>query len=237
MSTDWAAHDLIVQDHYGNNLSATARIRHILLAAITAGDIGPGARLKEIDLGQKLGVSRTPLREAIAGLKAEGILSIGDDGGLRVRRLGYQDIHALYQFRAELESMAATLAATQASPAEREFIAEIRARETSLVIAGSDPAALAKINGQFHQSIALASHNSFLIETLQRLSTLMVLLGPTAYSLSARVREIGSEHDAINAAIQTHDPVAAKLAAGTHLQNAVKARLQIIATGHKENMD
>jgi DNA-binding GntR family transcriptional regulator len=237
MSTDWAAHDLIVQDHYGNNLSATARIRHILLAAITAGDIGPGARLKEIDLGQKLGVSRTPLREAIAGLKAEGILSIGDDGGLRVRRLGYQDIHALYQFRAELESMAAALAATQASPAEREFIAEIRARETSLVIAGSDPAALAKINGQFHQSIALASHNSFLIETLQRLSTLMVLLGPTAYSLSARVREIGSEHDAINAAIQTHDPAAAKLAAGTHLQNAVKARLQIIATGHKENID
>ena len=237
MSTDWAAHDLIVQDHYGNNLSATARIRHILLAAITAGDIGPGARLKEIDLGQKLGVSRTPLREAIAGLKAEGILSIGDDGGLRVRRLGYQDIHALYQFRAELESMAAALAATQASPAEREFIAEIRARETSLVIAGSDPAALAKINGQFHQSIALASHNSFLIETLQRLSTLMVLLGPTAYSLSARVREIGTEHDAINAAIQTHDPAAAKLAAGTHLQNAVKARLQIIATGHKENMD
>ncbi|XDZ71415.1 GntR family transcriptional regulator [Alphaproteobacteria bacterium LSUCC0744] len=237
MSTDWAAHDLIVQDHYGNNLSATARIRHILLAAITAGDIGPGARLKEIDLGQKLGVSRTPLREAIAGLKAEGILSIGGDGGLRVRRLGYQDIHALYQFRAELESMAAALAATQASPAEREFIAEIRARETSLVIADSDPAALAKINGQFHQSIALASHNAFLIETLQRLSTLMVLLGPTAYSLSARVREIGTEHDAINAAIQTHDPVAAKLAAGTHLQNAVKARLQIIATGHKENID
>ncbi|MGA0181471.1 MAG: GntR family transcriptional regulator [Candidatus Puniceispirillaceae bacterium] len=237
MSTDWAAHDLIVQDHYGNNLSATARIRHILLAAITAGDIGPGARLKEIDLGQKLGVSRTPLREAIAGLKAEGILSIGDDGGLRVRKLGYQDIHALYQFRTELESMAAALAATQASPAEREFIAEIRARETSLVIADSDPAALAKINGQFHQSIALASHNSFLIETLQRLSTLMVLLGPTAYSLSARVREIGTEHDAINAAIQTHDPVAAKLAAGTHLQNAVKARLQIIATGHKENID
>ncbi len=236
MSTDWAAHDLIVQDHYGNNLSATRADKHIC-CAITAGDIGPGARLKEIDVGQKLGVSRTPLREAIAGLKAEGILSIGDDGGLRVRRLGYQDIHALYQLRAELESMAAALAATQASPAEREFIAEIRARETSLVIAGSDSAALAKINGQFHQSIALASHNSFLIETLQRLSTLMVLLGPTAYSLSARVREIGSEHDAINAAIQTHDPVAAKLAAGTHLQNAVKARLQIIATGHKENMD
>jgi len=237
MSTDWGAHDLAVQDNYGDNLAATARIRHILLAAITAGDIAPGARLKELDLGQKLGVSRTPLREAIAGLKAEGILSIGDDGGLRVRTLGYQDIHALYQLRAELESMAAELAAAQASLAEREFVAEIRAREASLVNEGSDPAALAKLNGQFHQSIALASHNPFLIETLQRLSTLMVLLGPTAYSLSARVREIGVEHDAINYAIQTNDPAAAKLAAHAHLQNAVKARLQIIASGHKENMD
>jgi DNA-binding FadR family transcriptional regulator len=76
-----------------------------------------------------------------------------------------------------------------------------------------------------------------LVETLQRLSTLMVLLGPTAYSLAKRVREIGAEHDAINNAIQTHDPIAAKQAASTHLQNAVKARLQIIASEHVDSMD
>ena len=237
MSTDWAAHDLTVKDNHGNNLAATARIRHILLAAITAGDVAPGARLKEIDLGQQLGVSRTPLREAMSALKAEGVLSIGDDGGLRVRTLGYQDIHALYQLRAKLESMAAELAAATASPAEREFIAEIRAKESTLVNDGTSPATLAKLNGQFHQSIALASHNSFLVETLQRLSTLMVLLGPTAYSLAERVCEIGAEHDAINNAIQAHDAIAANQAAITHLQNAVKARLQIIASGHNDNMD
>ena len=133
--------------------------------------------------------------------------------------------------------MAAELAAAQASPAEREFIAEIRAKESILVNDGTSPATLAKLNGQFHQSIALASHNSFLVETLQRLSTLMVLLGPTAYSLAERVGEIGAEHDAINNAIQTHDSIAAKQAASAHLQNAVKARLQIIASGHKDNMD
>ena len=70
MSTDWAAHDLTVQNHHGGNLAATSRIRHVLIAAITAGDIAPGARLKEIDLGQQLGVSRTPLREAMSALKA-----------------------------------------------------------------------------------------------------------------------------------------------------------------------
>ena len=237
MSTDWAAHDLKVQNHHGGNLAATSRVRHVLIAAIIAGDIAPGARLKEIDLGQQLGVSRTPLREAMSALKAEGILSIGENGGLRVRSLDYQDIHALYQLRAKLESMAAELAAEQASLAEREFIAEIRAKESIFINDGTSPATLAKLNGQFHQSIALASHNAFLVETLQRLSTLMVLLGPTAYSLVERVREIGAEHDAINSAIQTHDPIAAKQAASTHLQNAVKARLQLIASGHKDNMD
>ena len=116
-------------------------------------------------------------------MKAEGILSTGDDGGLRVRVLAYNDIHTLYELRAELESMAAGLAATHASPAEREFIADIRTKEAALVDKGASPVALAKLNGQFHQSIALASDNPFLIEALQRLSTLMILLGqpPTAY--------------------------------------------------------
>ena len=79
MSTDWAAHNLAVQDFHGTNLSSANRIMHVLMTAINAGDLRPGLRLKEIELGQQLGVSRTPLREAIAGLKAEGILSISDD--------------------------------------------------------------------------------------------------------------------------------------------------------------
>ena len=63
----------------------------------------------------------------------------------------------------------------------------------------------------------------------------MVLLGLTAYSLSSRVREIGTEHDAINNAIQSSNPEAARQAAQTHLQNAVKARLHIIAAGYRKS--
>ena len=65
----------------------------------------------------------------------------------------------------------------------------------------------------------------------------MVLLGPTAYSLASRVDEIGEEHDAINAAIQAAQPEDAGLAARTHLQNAVRARLAIMATGQKGHVD
>ena len=237
MSTDWALHDSAVTRSFGDSLSAVRRIRHVLIAAITAGDIAPGARLKEAELGQQLGVSRTPLREALAALRAEGILSIGEDGGLCVRALDYQDVHALYQMRATLEGMAAELAAAQASLAERSFIAAVRAEEASLVTSGATPSVLAEINGRFHHAILLASHNPFLIETMQRLGTLMVLLGPTAYSLASRVDEIGSEHDTINAAIQAARPEDAGRAARTHLQNAVQARLEIMATGQKGHID
>lgn len=237
MSTDWAAYDQSAMKTYGDSLPAPRRIRHVLISAITSGDIIPGARLKEAELGQQLGVSRTPLREALAGLRAEGILSIGEDGGLRVRRLGYQDIHALYQMRATLEGLAAELAAAQASQAERAFIAETRAREADLVARGAGPDILADLNGRFHQGILLASHNPFLIETMQRLGTMMALLGPTAYSLTKRVKEIGTEHDIISKAIQLGDPAAAGAAARTHLNNAVKARLEIMASSHARNID
>ena len=237
MSTDWALHDSAVTRSFGDSLSAVRRIRHVLIAAITAGDIAPGARLKEAELGQQLGVSRTPLREALAALRAEGILSIGEDGGLCVRALDYQDVHALYQMRATLEGMAAELAAAQASLAERSFIAAVRAEEASLVTSGATPSVLAEINGRFHHAILLASHNPFLIETMQRLGTLMVLLGPTAYSLASRVDEIGNEHDTINAAIQAARPDDAGRAARTHLQNAVRTRLAIMATGQKGHID
>ena len=76
--------------------AAPARLRQLFLAAIQSGALAPGARLKEIELVNALSVSRTPLREALAALRAEGILE-RDDDGLRVRRLGWRDVRSLYE--------------------------------------------------------------------------------------------------------------------------------------------
>lgn len=237
MPIDWAKHSRAVNQRYGDSLSATRHIRHVLLAAITAGDIMPGTRLTETELGKQLGFSRTPLREAVAALKAEGIIETGEGGSLQVRVLAYQDIHALYEMRATLEGMAARLAATGASPAEKLFINEIRITETQLINSQASAAALAQINSKFHHGIYLASHNGFLTEALDRLSRTMVLLGPTAYSLPARIQEIALEHDSINEAIQAGHGDDAEAAAKRHLRNAVKARLQIIAGQQRGSLD
>ncbi|MEK9558473.1 MAG: GntR family transcriptional regulator, partial [Alphaproteobacteria bacterium] len=157
------------------------RLRRLILDAIQAGELRPGARLKETELVAALAVSRTPLREALAALRAEGILE-RDDEGLRVRRLDWHDVRGLYELRGTLEGLAASLAARNAGDAERTVIDDICAAEAKLIEAGAAPHLLARQNRQFHNAILQAAGNRFLTESLERLSRLMVLLGATAYT-------------------------------------------------------
>ena len=208
--------------------AAPARLRLLLLAAIQSGALAPGARLKEVELVEALSVSRPPLRETLAGLRAEGVLE-RDEDGLRVRRLDWRDVRSLYELRGTLESMAARLAAQNAGDAERRVIADICDAEAELVTGKASPDQLARHNRQFHNAILQAAGNHFLVESLQRLSRLMVLLGATAYSLPARVAAIGSEHDAINTAIQAADADGAATAMQRHLDTALAARLSLLS--------
>jgi DNA-binding GntR family transcriptional regulator len=208
--------------------AAPARLRRLMLTAIQSGALAPGTRLKEVELVEALSVSRTPLREALTSLRAEGIVE-RDEDGLRVRKLHWRDVRSLYELRGTLESMAARLAAQNTSNAERQVIAEICKAEAALVTESATPDQLARHNRQFHNAILQAAGNQFLVESLQRLSRLMVLLGATAYSLPARVTAIRDEHDAINAAIQTGDPHAAAAAMQHHLDTALAARLSLLS--------
>ena len=204
------------------------RLRRLILDAIQAGELRPGARLKEIELVAALSVSRTPLREALAALRAEGILE-RDDDGLRVRRLDWHDVRGLYELRGTLEGLAASLAARNAGDAERTVIDGICAVEAELIEAGAPPHLLARQNRQFHNAILQAAGNRFLAESLERLSRLMVLLGATAYTLAGRAEAIRDEHAAINNAIRSGDATAAATAMSRHLDSALTARLRLLS--------
>lgn len=217
-------------------ISSADRIRRLISMAIQAGDLSPGSRLKETELGAELHVSRTPLREALTALKAEQILE-ADEGGLHVRTLDWQDISSLYALRGKLEGMAAALAATHASASERQIIGQICADEVQLMAIGAAPSVLAKHNRRFHNAILQAAGNKFLTESLQQLSRLMVLLGTTAYSLPDRVSSIQHEHQAINQAIQNRQPSVAEEAMQAHLDKALLARLNLLSLTNIEELD
>ena len=217
-------------------VATPVRVRRLILEAIQSGALRPGVRLKETELVAALAVSRTPLREALAALRAEGILE-RDDDGLRVRRLGWRDVRGLYELRGNLEGLAASLAARNAGDAERAVINEICTAEAKLIETGARPDVLARHNRRFHHAILQAAGNHFLVESLERLSQLMVLLGATAYTLAGRAEAIRDEHEAINRGIQTGDEAAAALAMTRHLDSALTARLTLLSLTAETELD
>lgn len=217
-------------------VATPVRLRRLILDAIQSGGLRPGARLKEAELVAALTVSRTPLREALAALRAEGILD-RDDDGLRVRRLGWHDVRSLYELRGTLEGLAASLAARNAGDAERAVIGDICVAEAALIESGAPPEVLARHNRRFHNAILQAAGNHFLLESLERLSRMMVLLGATAYTLAGRAEAVRDEHEAVNRAIQNGDGEAAADAMSRHLDSALAARLTLLSLTAEPELD
>lgn len=198
-------------------LEAYARIR----AAIRDGSLPPGERLTELDLAARFGVSRTPVRQAIARLEAEGLLTHGARRGLTVTRPDHQQVVELYVMREVLEGAAARLAAQHASETEIAAMAEIVEGEPG---AFGDAAVLATVNQRLHGLLYLAAHNRYLLRSLEQLAATMSLL-PTLLTRDGRAEQAHLEHQAILDAIARRDGEAAEAAARLHARAAQKHRL------------
>lgn len=233
---NWQKIQKNIKDSHGSKLSSASLCRHALISAIKSGLLTPGTRLIESELGAAMAISRTPLREALASLRAEGLLD-HDEKGLRIRQLDWRAIHDLYEMRKLLEGAAAKGAALQASPAERQVINQLVSQEQKLIDNNEAPEMLAEHNARFHQAILQAAKNPFLAEALEKLSHLLILLGATAYNVKTRVNDIQNEHAAINQAIQKGKGDEAEQAMHTHLEQALVARLSILAQIDAKIMD
>ncbi|PID37478.1 MAG: GntR family transcriptional regulator [Rhodobacterales bacterium] len=197
----------------------------LILEAIDAGDYRPGDRMVESELAERLGMSRTPVREAIQRLETQRILT-RDGRSLIVASLDHNQLAELYAVRAELEGLAARLAAQHAAPEEvrllREMVEEDYART-------DDPAAMARSNRRFHKQVHLASHNRYLVEQLDMVHRSMALLATTSLAVEGRSATALAEHDAIVRAIEARDPDAAAAALRDHISSAFETRLRIDA--------
>lgn len=202
--------------------SAYERIR----AAIRDGHLTPGSRITEGELAKWLGVSRTPIREAILRLEQDGLLTYAPRQGLMVAALDYQAVIELYAMREVLEGTAARLAANHASVAEIETLKEMLDIERGLKELDTERAATT--NRQFHQILYYAAHNRFLLKALNALSDSMMLLGNTTLALPGRHRTALDEHSEIVSAIEKRDVEAAEQAARAHIREAQRHRVKMI---------
>jgi len=197
----------------------------LVLAAIDTGVFKPGDRLVESDLAERFGVSRTPIREALQRLETQSLLS-RDGRSLIVASLDHNQLAELYIVRAELEGLAARLAAKHATPEEVTVLVDQVAQDQKYV---DDPAALARANRRFHKQIHLASHNRYLVQQLDLVHRTMALMESTSLAVKGRGSAALAEHGNIVLAIQSGNADAAHHALKDHISLAYETRLRIDA--------
>ncbi len=199
----------------------------LILAAIDSGVYGPGDRLVESELADRFGVSRTPVREALQRLETQSLLS-RDGRSLIVASLDHNQLSELYAVRAELEGLAARLAARHAAPEEVRVLREMVAQDRALL---GDPDALSRANRRFHRQIHLASHNRYLVQQLELVHRSMALLATTSLAMEGRDSTALGEHVSIVDAIEAGDEEEADRTLRTHISKAFETRLMDVAVG------
>lgn len=195
----------------------------LILEAIDAGLYRPGDRLVESELADRFGVSRTPVREALQRLETQSMLS-RDGRSLIVASLDHNQLAELYAVRAELEGLAARLAAQHASTEEIRVL-EAMVRDDNRLL--GDPGALSRANRRFHKQIHLASHNRYLVQQLDLVHRSMALMATTSLAAEGRGEVALAEHGAIVTAIENRDEVQAYQALKDHISKAFVTRLKL----------
>ena len=193
-----------------------------LLDEIRHGTLPPGARLREVDLAARLGISRTPVREAIRRLEADGLVEHLPRYGASLRRLSYPEVMELYEMRAVLEGTAARLAARAASELELRELAEINAE----MIAGSDPADTSRLNRQFHTALINAAKNRYLMRAIGAMARTLLILGPSTLHDPARSKAAAEEHAGLLQALEARDGIEAEAQMRAHIEAAHRIRLR-----------
>lgn len=198
-----------------------------LIDAIARGELLPGTRLRETDLSERLGLSRTPVREALRALEADGLVSHQPRLGAVVRELDHAEVMELYEMRAVMEGTAARLAARIASDVELQALMALNAE----FAACTDPVEAAALNRRFHQALLGAARNRFLARAMEGLEKTMLILGPTTMMLASRIRTASEEHATLLAALERRDGVAAEAAMRAHIEAAQLGRLHLRSAG------
>jgi DNA-binding GntR family transcriptional regulator len=132
--------------------TAAAAAADLIRQAIVDGRVPPGHRLKEEELAQQLGISRTPVREALLVLQSEGLVEATPNRGAAVRAYDTADLEEMYELRALLEGHAAARAATRVTPEQLTQLRESCVRFRGL-LDGDDVQAFVLENAVFHETI------------------------------------------------------------------------------------
>lgn len=202
-----------------------------LRQAILRGELKPGERLMEIQLANKLGVSRTPIREAIRKLELEGLVLMIPRKGAEVAEITEKNLRDVLEVRGALEELAVRLACERI---DRDGIGRLKraAKDFELVLDSEDITKIAEADVAFHDIIYLATDNRRLIQLLNNLREQMYRYRVEYLKQKECHPKLLSEHQDIIMAIENGEQDRAAIITSQHIDNQVSAVIDILR--HKE---
>lgn len=208
-----------VKSEVTDKYSLRGRVYHKIRDDILAGIYKDNEELKEMAIGEELGVSRTPVREAFRQLELEGLIRIIPNKGAYVTGITVKDVQDIYMMRSKLEGLAARWAV--------EFITEEQLEEMEENIYLSEFHAskghmeqIANLDNRFHEILYEACNSKMLEHQLRDFHEYVLRFRKRTLAQSRRSSESTAEHKEIMEAIKRKDADAAELAANRHIVNA-----------------
>jgi len=210
------------------NVGTAAEIAYaVLREAILSNTLTPGIRLRADDLAKELGVSKTPVREALRKLQAEDFVVVGVGNALTVKVLSEKQLLEIYYTREALEGMAARLAAENAGQLD---VTQLRAvlHDVETALHRSDRGALRNYTGEFQLAVFKAAHNDFLFELLKSLREKIRNHQTSTIIVPGRNEEVVAFcRDALRA-IEARDPDAAERIVRANRRRTLELHLKMM---------
>lgn len=210
---------------------------------IIGGDFPPGYALMTESLADEIKVSRTPVRDALYKLKAEGLVSISPRLGASVKKMDLKEYREMCELRLALEGHSAALAAVNASQAdlrEIKYALDAMKELTAKILAAKDESALfndlVREDVRFHIGIMTAAHNNLMKREILKLNMInRVMIGPKVTKpsdkreMDANRRKVLASHQEIYDAIARGDAPASRAAMERHIQDMIDKTMRLIA--------
>jgi GntR family transcriptional regulator, vanillate catabolism transcriptional regulator len=221
---------------------ATDRLREL----IVAGELAPGEALLQVALARQLGISRTPLREALRMLEAEGLVRVsGSRSTLEVVDFSGDEMRELYQWREAVDGLAARLAAIKGLDRDTDKRIASVLQKLHEYTTPLDANRRGVVHAEFHSLIATASANRYVIGqiplirlTAQMLMRRLTILDASMHDVSVRLLNEGlDDHDEVVEAIRRQDADRAESVAREHIRKTMRSVLVQPSDRHRDGHD
>lgn len=199
--------------------SLRGRVFHRLREDILSGKYKENEELREVAIGEELGVSRTPVREAFRQLELEGLIQIVPNKGAYVTGITAKDVKDIYMIRSSLEGMCARLATQNITPEQLEELEE-NVYLASFHASKGHMEQMAELDNRFHHILYEACDSKMLENLLQDFHQYVIRIRKKTLSTKERGIASNEEHRKIMEAIKAGDSVKAQQAATVHMENA-----------------